>query len=135
MSPEVRTYPGVPPVGAFGATDGTPIVINTATDTPYYLKSPGDVVTPFAGGGGGTGTVTHTVGALTNHALTIGSGVSVDDIKTIAAMTDGQIVVGATGADPAPQTVSGDATLSAAGVLTIAPSFNASAVHRLFGGL
>lgn len=85
MSPEVRTYPGVPPVGAFGATDGTPIVINTATDTPYYLKSPGDVVTPFAGGGGGT--VTHTSGALTADLVLVGNGGA--DAKVLPASTDG----------------------------------------------
>lgn len=121
MEPEVRTYPGTPPTTAFGATIGTPIVIDTTTDTPYYLKSPGDVVTAFAGGGGGgTGTVTHTVGALTNHALTVGSGVTVDDIKSLAVATNGQIAVGVTGADPAIVSVSGDATLSAAGAVTLA---------------
>lgn len=73
------------------------------------------------GGGGGTGTVTHTTGALVNHALTGGSGATVDDIKSLALLTDGQLMVGATGADPAPQTMSGDATLSSLGVLTLNP--------------
>jgi hypothetical protein len=49
----VQEYPGTPPVSVFGSTMGlgSPIVVDTATDTPYYLK--GGVVTPFASGGGG----------------------------------------------------------------------------------
>lgn len=49
----VLSYSGTPPVVAFSGTEGqgTPIVVDTLTDTPYYLK--GNVVTPFAGGGGG----------------------------------------------------------------------------------
>lgn len=41
---------------------------------------------------------------LTNHAPVI--GVSSTNIKTIAAMNDGQLMVGASGADPAPATLS-----------------------------
>lgn len=49
----VLSYSGTPPVVAFSGTEGqgTPIVVDTLTDTPYYLK--GNTVTPFAGGGGG----------------------------------------------------------------------------------
>jgi len=58
------------------------------------------------------------ISGLTNHAMVIATGPV--GITTIAAMTNGQLVVGATGADPAPQTMGGDATLAADGVLTIA---------------
>lgn len=36
----IRWYSGVPPVEAFGTVDGkgTPLVLNTQSDTPYYLK-------------------------------------------------------------------------------------------------
>jgi len=61
---------------------------------------------------GGTG-----VNALTDHCVFVGSGT--DAVTLLAAMTNGQLVVGATGADPAPQTMSGDATLAANGTLTI----------------
>jgi len=52
----VLTYDGVPPVALFSGTEGqgTPLVVDSLTDTPYYLK--GNVVTSFASGGG-SGTV------------------------------------------------------------------------------
>lgn len=51
----IRWYSGVPPVEAFGTVDGkgTPIVIDTGTDTAYYL-APDNTVRPLAGGGSGT---------------------------------------------------------------------------------
>lgn len=54
----VDIYAGAPPAEAFGATEGqgTPLIIDTATDTGYYSKA--GVPTPLAGGGGGSGTVT-----------------------------------------------------------------------------
>lgn len=44
---------GTPPDEAFGGTAGrgTPIVIDTLTDTPFYVK-PGVGVTPLASGSG-----------------------------------------------------------------------------------
>lgn len=52
----VNLTTGVPIEADFAGTQGqgTPIAINTATDTPYYLKA--GVVTAFAGGGGGVPT-------------------------------------------------------------------------------
>lgn len=52
---------------------------------------------------------------LTDHRVLVGSGAGA--ITPLGAMTDGQLVVGATGADPAPQSVGGDATLAADGTL------------------
>lgn len=55
----VNLVSGVPLTRDFVTANalGSPIVINTATSTPYYLAA-GDIPTPFAGGGGGSGTVT-----------------------------------------------------------------------------
>ena len=49
----VNLISGVPLARDFSTTSGfgTPIVINSATSTPYYLAA-GDVPTAFAGGGG-----------------------------------------------------------------------------------
>ncbi len=62
---------------------------------------------------GGTGATT-----LTDHGVLLGSGAGA--VTPTAAMTNGQILVGATGADPAPQAVSGAATLASTGVLSLA---------------
>ncbi len=66
---------------------------------------------------GGAGTVTQN-GNLTSHAPLIGGTNGTTDAKSVAAMTNGQLLVGSTGADPAPQTISGSCTLSSAGVLS-----------------
>lgn len=62
---------------------------------------------------GGTGAA-----SLTDHGVLIGSGT--DPVAATAALTDGQILVGQTGADPAPRTVSGDVSLMATGEAAIA---------------
>jgi microcystin-dependent protein len=73
---------------------------------------------------GSTGAVTisltgpHGFTTLTSHGVLLGQGTSA--VAATAAMTDGQILVGQSSADPLPKTMSGDATLSAAGALTIA---------------
>ena len=56
----------------------------------------------------------------TDHCILVGSGAAA--LTPIAAMTNGQIVIGATSADPAPQSMIGDATLAANGTLTIGAS-------------
>lgn len=61
---------------------------------------------------GGTGATT-----LTNHGILLGQGTSA--IAAIAVMTDGQLLIGQSAADPSPTTVSGDITISALGVTTI----------------
>jgi hypothetical protein len=83
------------------------------------------------------GTVTHSIGPLVNHALTVGTGVSVNDIKSLLAMTDGQIAVGVTGGDPALVSMNGDATMDNTGLVTLAavPSSNIALIHRIYGGL
>ena len=49
----VKTYGGTPPAGAFGATQGTPIVIDYAAAIGYFLHPITSVVTALGGGGGG----------------------------------------------------------------------------------
>jgi hypothetical protein len=61
---------------------------------------------------GGTGAST-----LTDHGVLVGSGTAAVD--ALAVGTNGQILVGQTGADPQFKTMSGDATLSSTGVLTL----------------
>jgi hypothetical protein len=38
MNPAIRTCAGVPALSMFANGDGTPIVIDTTTDVPYYVK-------------------------------------------------------------------------------------------------
>lgn len=68
---------------------------------------------------GGTGATT-----LTAHGVLLGE--SIGAIAATAAMSNGQILVGQTGADPTPQTVGGDATLSNAGSLVVTKTNNVS---------
>lgn len=55
---------------------------------------------------------------MSNHGVPIASGAS--SIASSVALTDGQLLVGQTGADPLAKTLSGDATLAASGALTLA---------------
>lgn len=61
---------------------------------------------------GGTG-----VSTLTDGGVLVGNGAS--DLVALTAGTNGQILIGQTGADPAFTTIGTDATVSAAGALTI----------------
>lgn len=53
----------------------------------------------------------------TQYGLIYGNGTSA--LAVTAAMTNGQVLVGQTGAAPLPKTVSGDATMAASGALTV----------------
>jgi hypothetical protein len=61
---------------------------------------------------GGTGRQT-----LTNHGVLVGA--ATNPVTQMAVGTNGQFMAGATGADPAFVTMSGDATTTAAGVVTV----------------
>jgi hypothetical protein len=54
---------------------------------------------------------------LTNHGIVLGRGAAAT--AATAAMTDGQLLVGQTAADPLPEMISGDITLSPGGVATL----------------
>ncbi len=62
---------------------------------------------------GGTGAA-----SLTAHGILLGEGTSA--VTATAVMTDGQLLVGQSGADPLPKTVSGDLAAAANGVFTLA---------------
>jgi len=55
--------------------------------------------------------------SLTNHGILLGSGTGA--ITPTAVMTNGQILVGQTASDPLPKTLTGDVTVSEAGVMTL----------------
>jgi hypothetical protein len=59
-----------------------------------------------------------TISGGTAHGVGIATGAS--SMTSTAVMTNGQLLVGQTGADPLPKTVSGDATMAAGGALTVA---------------
>lgn len=88
---------------------------------------------PVAVDEGGTGDVT-----LTAHGVLLGEGTT--PIVATAAMTDGQLLIGQTAADPLPMTISGDLVVTPAGVFTIQPTVvtyakiqNVSATSRFLG--
>lgn len=67
-------------------------------------------------------TVVSSSAALTNHALVIGGGAGATP-KTIAALTNGQLAIGSTAADPVPATLTagtGISVTNGAGSITIA---------------
>ena len=85
-------------------------IIKTTAVPPVSLTTEVTGTLPVANGGTGAAT-------LTDSGILIGNGTS--PIAATAAMTDGQLLVGQTGIDPLPKTVSGDATLAASGALTL----------------
>jgi hypothetical protein len=54
--PPLLLYPGVPPTTAFSIPweNASTIVLDRTTNTPYYWNSYTQLVTAFAGGGGGS---------------------------------------------------------------------------------
>ncbi len=77
-----------------GGTTGQPLIkqSNTNFDTVFATL-------PVVGGG--TGAIT-----LTQHGILLGQGTN--PVSATAVMTNGQLLVGQSGADPSPTTVSGD---------------------------
>lgn len=85
--------------------------INTYSGcSPTITDASGTTIVNGTVAASGTGVVT-----FTTHGVLLGEGTS--PIVPTAAMTDGQLLVGQTSADPLPKTVSGDCTFSSAGVL------------------
>lgn len=60
------------------------------------------------------------IATLTAHGVLLGNAAGA--IVATSAMTDGQVLVGQTGADPLPKTLSGHSTLAATGAMTNVPS-------------
>ena len=59
-------------------------------------------------------------GSLTNHGILLGSGTN--PITPTAVMSNGQILIGQSAADPLPKTMSGDVTMGATGITAIGGS-------------
>jgi hypothetical protein len=57
------------------------------------------------------------VSTLTAHGVMLGTGTSAP--ATTAALTNGQLLVGQTGGDPLPKTISGDITVAASGAVAL----------------
>jgi hypothetical protein len=122
----------------------TSAVATVGTDPLTYVlftRNPSNVVTSVIAQGGpflangtitSTGTISNSSSSLTAHGIIIAEGTGAA-IAT-AAMTNGQLLIGATGADPAPQTMSGDATINSGGTISVTkisgntPSANFGAV-------
>lgn len=83
-------------------------ILSGAEAFAAYTGSP-----PLLVANGGTGATT-----LTNHGVILGQGTAA--LVATAVGTNGQMFLGATGADPGWQTMSADATLGTTGALTLA---------------
>ncbi len=101
------------------------VILYSKTGGGYYYKGADGVehtwyetggLSPIGVEDGGSGTST-----LTDHGVLVGSGT--DPITALGAMTDGQLVIGKTGADPVVASITdgeGIDTTAGAGTLTIA---------------
>ncbi len=107
---------GTLPVHTVVIGGGSQAVVATATGASgIALIGQGGSADPVFGtvvvAGGGTGATT-----LTAHGVLLGEGTGA--IAATAVMTDGQLLVGQSAADPLPKTPSGDCTMAATGALT-----------------
>lgn len=98
-----------------GAAGNATLTITGATGVTSVIAQGG----PFLANGTITsaGTINNSTASLTPHGVLLGEGTSA--AVATAAMTNGQLLIGATGADPAPQTMTGDATINAGGTITV----------------
>src|SRR3569832_917104 len=101
------------------ATDGTP-----SSAQPAFT----DISGTASVSQGGTGATTFTA-----HGVLRGEGTSA--VVASAAMTDGQLLIGQTSADPAPTSVTGDVTISNLGVTAIGNNKVTDAMLRQSAGL
>ena len=93
-------------------TDGqvVPLLPGTSNNCPVSDGTKWVSTTCPGGGGGGS-----PAGATNTVQINAGAG----NFGAIANLTDGQIIVGATSAAPTAKSISGDATLTAGGALTV----------------
>lgn len=104
-----------------GGTTGQPLIKLSATDYDIAWAA-----LPVIGGGTGATT-------LTNHGVLLGQGTSA--VVATAVMSNGQLLIGQTGADPAPTTVTGDVTISNLGVTAIGANKVTNGMLRQSAGL
>jgi hypothetical protein len=120
-----QSVAGTPTI-TWGTSSGTPAI---SVPSPLSLSTTTGAVTWFGLTSGGVlyASDTTSVGSsalLTQYGILYGGGAGNPPVS-VAAMTDGQLLVGQTGAAPLPKTLSSDATLSAAGALTLASTIAA----------
>lgn len=101
------------------ATDGTP-----SSAQPSFSNISGTATVSQ----GGTGATTFTA-----HGILLGEGTSA--VVSTAAMTDAQLLIGQSGADPLPKSVSGDVTISTLGGTAIGNNKITDAMIRQSAGL
>jgi hypothetical protein len=87
-------------------------------NTTTFLRGDCSFATPAGGGNVSNNSVN-----LALHAPVIGAD-GTTGVKTTTALTNGQVLVGATGADPAPQSLSQDCTMTSGGVFTCTKTNN-----------
>jgi hypothetical protein len=96
------------PAGTLAVTSGGGSVTSVITQGGPFLAS-GSFTT--------SGTISNSTSSLTAHGVIIAEGTGA--AVATAAMTNGQLLLGVTSADPAPQTMSGDATINAGGTIAV----------------
>lgn len=113
--------------GTFVATPSVTILANNGTSnvgvTSIATTSPITGGTITTTGTIACATCTTSASALTNHAPVIGGGSQAE--STVAAMTNGQILIGSTGSDPVPAALTAGSNITitpGAGSVTIAAS-------------
>lgn len=101
-------------------SDAAPAVQKGTNAQFGLVKGDGSTITCVAGLcsslTGGAGTVTNPSNLTTNGPI-VGGPNGTTDVKSTAAMTDGQDLIGQTGAAPLPKTMSGDCTRAASGAI------------------
>ncbi len=85
-----------------------PVLVADSATSGWFVNFRGEVI------------VTNTA-----HGVVVGTGTG---STSTAAMTDGQLLVGQTSADPLPKTVSGDATVAASGAISVTKTGGAAFV-------
>lgn len=100
--------------------DGSGNLSQISPSTAGYVLTSNGVAAAATFNAIGTGS------GLTAHGVLLGEGTEAFGVT--AAMTDGQLLVGATGTNPTPQTISGAFTLTADGVATIANAYVTNAM-------
>lgn len=114
---QIPTLPTANDTGTLTGAEKVGVIDNQGLPSQTTAQAIADLAggggTPLPVAQGGTG-----ASSLTDHGVLVGSGTGA--VTPLAVGTNGQILVGATGADPAFQTMSGDATLASNGAITIA---------------
>lgn len=134
----------VPVAGSITADDGLTITLGAGTiELDLDLKANGGLVidtnevTVDLGASGITGTLVVGDGGtglatITDHGILLGSGTG--NITPTAVMTDGQLLVGQSAADPLPKTISGAVAIAADGTTTVTVANDSITIEKIQHG-